>query len=232
MLVCFLLVSPIPAALVRDPFYTLRALPLFWGLTIVIAIGIIKIMAVLNRKLKTLMILVILLLSLSSLYSSYFVLLNFERSDIYGYPYQKFVELSANFPDNHFLLDSQEKSPTYIWIAFYKKFNPKKIQEISAPRINNNYYGDIPFNGRYLLDNIEIRPIYWEDDIYKDQILVGTTLAISQKQAEGHRLTKVFQISDYSGKAYLVGYQTNPRQHCLQEANEGLLNWRCEKLIK
>lgn len=231
LLLYCLLISPIPAALLKDPFYTLRALPFFWGLSIVISIGIVKMIEKLNRKFQLGIIFVLLLYSLIMLYSSYFILFQYERSGIYGYPYQKLIELIVQYPKSNLVLDSDDTFPTYIWIAFYQKFDPNKLQEISSPRIGKNYYSGMPFNGRYRLDNIEIRPIYWEDDIYKDQILVGTPISISQKQAEEHMLTKVFEIPDYSGKLYLTGYQTHPRQHCLQEIKENaLISPHCKKI--
>lgn len=233
LLLLFLLVSPIPAAIARDPFYTLRALPLFWGLTIIISIGTIKILDSLNKRKGISILLILLFVSLGTLYSTYFILLPNERSEVYGYPYQEFTKLALNSPFTHFVLDSEISFPTYIWIAFYSKFDPRKIQDISETRIGENYYIGLQFDGKYLLDNIEIRPIYWIDDIYKDQMLVGTTLSISQKQAKEHKLTKIFEIANYSGEIYLIGYKTHPKDHCIQELSEKVtLNPHCEKILK
>ena len=61
---------------------------------------------------------------------------------------------------------------------------------------------------------MELRPLNWESDIYKDQILVGDTLSISQGQVEEHFLKKEFEIQDPLGETLLQGFRTNPKLKC------------------
>ena len=84
--------------------------------------------------------------------------------------------------------------------------DPTKFQDANT----ENYYTDITYTPNQNFDNLEIRPIYWKEDVYKDQILVADTLAVSDKQAQEHKLILLKEIPDINGATILRIFQTNP----------------------
>ena len=89
------------------------------------------------------------------------------------------------------------------------------------------YYSSVDYEKEYKINNAEIRPIDWKEDVYKDQILVGDPLAISQNQADEHKLKLVFELKDLSREITLRGYSTNPREKCLPSPGQSVY---CDKL--
>lgn len=230
VLFAIILISPIAAAIVRDPFYTLRTLPGLWALTVIIALGFVDIFYNrVGRVLTYTALLISMVFSLMTLYSSYFILLKHERSSIYGYQYEKLAEILNNYQHRKILIDTPGDYPTYIWIAFHEQIDPLEMQNFSKVRIGNNYYGNVKFDPNYEFKNIEIRPLIWKDDIYKDQIIVASPVAISPTHVTEHKLTKIFEIKDQTGKVTLIGYSTNPKLKCGQQrignVLQNCLNW-------
>ncbi len=211
ILLLLLILSPIPAALTLDPFYSMRALELFWVLTIIAGLGVDYLLKLTTAKvLKTVLISSILTISLISFYNSYFILLKYERGDNYGYQYQKLVTKLKEYPNKNIVLDSGRFIGVHIWIPLYAKIDPVKFQSQVVTEIKNNYYNNNNLDEVTRIDNIEIRPIFWKEDIKKDQILIGDDLAISPAQISEHKLTPVFQVQGLDGKVRLRAYQTNP----------------------
>lgn len=230
ILLLTVLIAPIAAALTTDPFHTIRVLVFLWAITLVITLGLSEIFNKLAKKLfKYSLGLILLFISLLSLYISYFVLLNKERG-VFDYAYTKVLDKTEEFPDKKFIVDSSRQLGAGIRYAFYKKYNPHELQQKLGANIANNYYSNFEIEESYDLGNIESKAIEWENDIYKDQILIGDNLAISEGQIKEHKLGQVFTISDRSGKVVLWGYLTHPKDKCLSE-KEGHLNKKCDKWL-
>lgn len=215
ILIFITLISPIPAALTKDPFYTLRTLVFLWSISFTIAFGIYNILIKIPIfYLKFGLTLVILLFSTISLYISYFILFKYERADNFGYSSLKLFELieqNKNFIGKRFVIDTYADVGVSIKMAFYKKYDSARLQRILQPKVANMYYSSFGFEEEYVLDNIETRPIFWKEDVYKEQILVGNILAISDEQIKEHNLKFEFEIKNPSGKVSLKGYSTNPK---------------------
>lgn len=209
VIILTILVAPIPAALTKDPFYTIRALSLFWGFTFIIALGIINIVNLLPKLYKITIPAIFLIISLTSLYSSYFVLLKYERSNDYGYPFIELVKKTEELNSKEFLIDTGRVSNAYIYFAFYKKYNPLKFQKDNV-EVLNNYYKNIQLEEIHKMDNVTIKHIVWNKDLDKKGILVGDTLAISEKQAKEHNLTPEFEIKDLYNNVFFKAYLTHP----------------------
>ena len=64
------------------------------------------------------------------------------------------------------------------------------------PNIKLNYYQLTQFNSNYKIDNVEIRSIVWREDIYKNQILVGSPITISNQQAQEHKLVLSYLLGN------------------------------------
>lgn len=216
ILIFVILISPIPAALTRDPFYTLRTLVFLWSISFVIAFGIYNILIKFPfLYLKLGLTLAVLLFSTALFYISYFILFKYERAEDFGYSYIKlfeFIEQNENFSQRNFVIDTSRELGAGVRLAFFKKYDPVKLQQTLQPKVGNMYYSSLEFEEEYVLDNIEARPIVWKGDIYKEQILVGDSLAISEEQIKEHKLKLEFEIKDLSGKIRLKGYSTNPKE--------------------
>lgn len=209
-----IVIAPIPAALTKDPFYTIRTLVFFWSVTIIIAFGISDILNKLSRPLFCYaLILFFFLYSGFSLYTSYFILLKYER-EVFDYSYVKLLEKTKSFPDQTFIVDSSRQLANGIRFAFFKKYDPAKLQKDLGPQVSGKYYSNFEFDEPYVLDNLEARPIIWREDICKEQILVGDLLAISSDQVREHHLQFIFDIKDMAGDVALKAYLTNPEVTC------------------
>lgn len=182
-----IILSPIPAALSNTNYSTQRALPLLFFYTILIYLGMKKILAKFGGKTKILVVFGLSIFSLLMLWRSYFVLFPVEREYIWGGGYEQLAKFIKENSKEHFVVDSGRGMP-YANLEFYLQTN-KTV-------------------------NVEIRPIDWRNDICKRQILVGDNLAISEDQIKEHFLTKVFDKKDGRNVILLQGYETNPKLKC------------------
>lgn len=211
MIILLIILSPIPASLTRDPFSNIRVLAFLWGITIVVAFGIYELLKFFSSfKLKFMIVMALILFSLAELYITYFVLLKYERSEHYGYSYLEVLKQIGTMNDEKFVVDSSRELGTGIRFAYLTQYNPVSLQKVLGKQIKNQYYSDFEFDEPYMLDNIEARPIVWEKDIYKEQVLVGDLLAISDSQVKEHNLKFLFDIKDTAGDIALKAYMTNP----------------------
>ena len=221
LIIIIILTSPIPAALTRDSFYTIRALPLFWGLTAVLAFGLNNIIHYIpNLFSKISIFLILVTISLISLYSSYFILLKYEKSNDYGYPFIELVKKTTEFGNEQFIVDTGRRFAQYIYFVFYKKYDPEKLQAVNKT-ILDNYYDNTEFEELHVIDNVVIKPIVWNVDLDKKRILVGDTLAISEEQISEHKLTPIFEIKDLTNTIVFKAYFTHPE-----------LNYKNKDIIK
>ena len=217
LLLCLL--APLPAALAGDPFSTQRALPLLLPLIIVIALGTDRIIAKLKTKIWLPALAILISFSLLLLWRSYFVFLPNERAKAWGYGFRQLAEEIKKRPSDKFLIDQSRIKPAYIELTFFLKYPPEKFQKELDQTIKENYYTNTSFSENYSFGNIETRNINWEEDIYKEQILVGDELAISEGQAKEHFLTKVFEIRDPVDTIVFQGYKTDPKEKCAKTLN-------------
>ncbi|OGM22630.1 hypothetical protein A2961_03515 [Candidatus Woesebacteria bacterium RIFCSPLOWO2_01_FULL_39_21] len=214
ILITSALITPIPAALTHDPFATHRAMPLLGPQLLIIGIGINKTFEFLKPKFGWLILLLLFFLSGLFLWRSYFVLFPGERSYYWGEQYVELSKIIIQKPETHFVIDQGRLKTAYATIAYFTKIDPVIFQKSTGDTIKNNYYSALPYNHNYYFANVELRPLNWESDIYKDQILVGDTLSISQGQVEEHFLKKEFEIQDPLGETLLQGFRTNPKLKC------------------
>lgn len=227
MIILLVILSPIPASLTRDPFSSIRSLVFLWSITVIIARGVNYLANFfLLFKLKVLVFITIAFLSLTQLYLSYFVLLKYERSENYGYSYLELLKKIAPQMGTKFIVDSSRELGTGIRFAFLKEYNPLFLQQVLSKQIKGQYYSNFEFDEPYVLDNIEVRPIIWEEDIYKEQVLVGDLLAISDDQVNEHYLRFLFDVKDMAGNLFLKAYATDPKRKCEEAVFKGETNLR------
>ncbi|MDP2861055.1 MAG: hypothetical protein Q8N98_05100, partial [bacterium] len=205
--------APIPASLAPDPFSTQRALPALLPLSLIIILGLDRL--IFKKPLTLILLFPLLILSLFFLWRSYFLFLPKERARIWGYGFRELSEEIIRRPTEKFVIDEARIKPAYIELLFFLKYPPEKLHEAVEKSIKDNYYANPPFNSRYEFANIQTRGIIWEEDVYKNQILVGDKLAVSKEQATAHFLERVFEIRDPLGEIVFQGLRTNPVKKCL-----------------
>lgn len=234
MLILLIILAPIPASLTRDPFSSIRALVFLWSITIVIAFGTNYLLNIFSSiKLKALLFFAIASLSFIQLYLAYFVLLKYERSENYGFSYLELLKKITTQKATRFVVDSSRELGTGIRFAFLEKYDPLVLQKVLSGQIKNQYYSNFEFDEPYTLDNIEARPIIWEEDIYKEQVLVGDLLAISDSQVKEHHLKYIFDIKDKAGNIALMAYITDPKAKCKSAKLQGQTKLQyCQKYLQ
>lgn len=234
ILILLVVLAPIPASLTRDPFSSIRILVFLWGITITIAFGMHYLLSILSSfKLKALIFITITSLSLIQLYIAYFVLLKYERSENYGSPYLELLKKIENMKSEKIVVDSARELGTGIRFAFFKKYDPFSLQKVLNSKVRGQYYDNFEYDEPYILDNIEARPIIWEEDIYKEQILVGDLLAISNDQVKEHHLKYIFDIKDKAGNIALMAYITDPEAKCKSAKLQGQTKLQyCQKYLQ
>src|SRR3989344_3342913 len=214
ILILIIIISPIPAALTRDPFYTLRTLIFLWTISFAIALGIYHFLLSIPKFYQRAgLILPFIVFSIMSLYISYFILFKYERAENFGYSYMKaaeFIDQNKKYSQKKFVIDNPRDLGAGVRIAYFKKYDPIQLQQVLQPQVSNQYYSSIEFEEVQKVNNIDARPIFWEKDVKIDQILVGDSLAISDEQIREHKLKFEFEIRDLTGKVSLKGYSTTP----------------------
>jgi len=214
-----LLATPIPAALAADPFSTQRALPLLLPIGLTITLGMDRLIHKLKGIYWKPILLFLTFISFLLLWRSYFVFFPNERAKAWGYGFAELADAIRANPDTKYVIDQSRTKPVYIELAFYLKYPPEKFQQEVDQSIARNYYTNVDFSDNYKFANIETRNLNWQEDIYKEQVLVGDELAISVSQAKEHFLTKVFEIRDPIEAIIFQGYKTNPKAKCQHTQN-------------
>lgn len=224
-----LAIGPLPAALTRDPFYSIRVLSFLWILTLLIAFGSDYLIGFINSKrVKAALIIIFTAVSLIFFYNSYFILLKYERSDLYGYEYKELLDKLKPFSDKTVVVDAGRAKGAHIWIPFYGRIDPFKYQIQTSEKIKNNYYNNTDPDEVTKIDNFEIRPIIWKDEIYEDKIIVGDELSVSNQQIQEHKLKELFQIRGLNGKIKLYAFKTDPKAKCqMDKEKNSILHQNC-----
>lgn len=208
LIILMMLVSPIPASITRDPFSSIRALPLVLPLTILVAVGINKLIEK-YKKLGIIISIGLIIWSSGKIYLSVFKFNDYFRGWSWEEGIKDMVE-QVKESDLPIVIDNS-RGEIYSQVLFFTKANPKTYQENNFEVKENEYYNDMTRNKIKKIDEITIRGIVWGEDILKEQILVGDDLSINEKQMEEHCLSLVFEIKDREGKVIYRGVKTHPK---------------------
>lgn len=203
------LISPIPGSLSGHFISVQRVLSMIIPIVLIITLGFDLILQKFSKIYIYIIFSFLTIFSLLLLWRSYFVFLPKERSVWWSYGFEQLGNEIASNPGKKYVIDNTRDAAIYMNLLFHLKYSPSELQK-KFLNYKEIYYKNPPFNPNYNFANLEIRPIYWEKDIYVDQILVGDSLAISDSQIESHFLKKVIDIKDPIGKSIIIGYQTNP----------------------
>jgi len=207
LVILMMIISPIPASITKDPFSSIRALPLAFPLLVLMAIGIDKCL----EKFKffgEIGLLILLIWSMGRIYLPIFKFNDYFRGTSWDEGIEEMVN-EIKDEDLPVVVDNT-RGEIYSQILFFTQADPKKYQEENFEVSKESYYTDMTRNEIKQIKNISIRPIRWDKDIYKEQILVGDALSISQEQINEHCLTVLFEIKDTEGKIIFIGVKTHP----------------------
>lgn len=223
-IISFFLICPIPAAVTRDPYTTLRSLPLLIPQLMVISLGIEKIYGFIkNKKLIFLYsggIILITIYSLAKLYSSAFVLDDFYRAKYWYWGWDKVAGvINGVNTQNPVVIDNSRSDPELI-LAFFLKYDPARYQSDNFDVPLKEYYINLFRNRERHIGNIITRSINWEKDLMVDQYLVGDELAISPQQIKIHNLTLITEIKYPDGTVAFRIVRTNPIWEKLQRTDK------------
>ncbi len=210
ILILLLVISPLAAALTKDPFSTVRASLLVVPLALIIGGGLVQIGSRLKPALAIVLLIGVGMLSAGHLYRSLFVLLPNERYEVWaeGYP-----ELLTKIHSSHTPTIVDVDKPVYILYLFYNRVDPRQVQAQFTGSLAN-YYFLTNWENYYVDSHVQFRQLNWKADVCIDQLLVGSPLLISTTQAREHFLSQDMEITSRLGTPLLIGYRTHPRLKC------------------
>lgn len=209
-----LLVSPIPAALTRDPYSTLRSLPMVVPLIIIMSFGLVKVLEYrwsLLNKFKYLIICLFVLYSSVGMYVSIFHLNDYFRSIYWDYGWQGTVESFKSLDQNLPIVVDNSRGDIYILLLFFLKYNPSLYQKNNSEVPLSEYYTNMTRNPIKHLGKITVKSFTWGTDTDNiEQYIVADNLAISQVQINEHHMVIIKEIKHPNGDIALRILKTNP----------------------
>ncbi len=194
----FLLIAPIPAALTRDPYSTIRSLQMVIPLTIVISLAIVEILNKLKKTDQKIIfgvgISILIIYSLLRLYSSAIILNEYYRGVYWNYGWKEASLIIRGLNKNLPIVVDNSRDEPYIQLAFFLKYDPEKYQKENFEVPLSEYYTNMSRIKEKKIGNIVTRPIVWEKDLKTDEYLIGDALAISDQQMKEHNLKLIADI--------------------------------------
>lgn len=202
--IALLLVSPIAGALTRDPYATIRALPLVIPQLVIISLGMIGFWEKLSMYKKhtsklrigaVSVLFVLVIYSVAKLYSSAIILNEQFRGFYWDYGWEEVVNVVKNEfdPALPVVVDNARFEP-YSQIAFFLKYPPEKYQQENYEVPLSEYYTNMQRNRTKIIGNITTRAISWKEDLLIKQYLIGDGLAISEQQIKEHKLKLIHEV--------------------------------------
>jgi 4-amino-4-deoxy-L-arabinose transferase-like glycosyltransferase len=165
LLIVWMLLGPVPAALTGDPFHTYRSLLTYLPLCLFIGYGIYMIFDSF-KKYQKLLYLVLGALGAGSLVLfiyNYVFITQAERANYWDYGYKEVVEFASALPAGTRVIVDDPSSEAYIYFLFFGGANPAKYQEeikkLSPP--SNYYYESSEEIRPNRFGSFEFRPVDW-----------------------------------------------------------------------
>lgn len=231
LLIIYLLISPIPAALTGDPYTTIRSLNLLIPQLIVTSLGIICFYQHVNSRISSstkkqilkissiIAGVIIILYSITKLYSSVIILNEYYRAKYWNYGWEQVAKTIKQFDPNLPVVVDNSRGEPYSQLLFFLKYDPVKYQNDNFEVPLEEYYTNLNRNTEKHIGNITTRPIDWERDLLIEQYLVGDHLSISDDQISEHNLEIIDEIFYPDNSLAFRIVKTNPEFKRQQEAN-------------
>ena len=166
VILTWVLLAPLPAALTGDPFHTYRSLLLYFPLTLIIGIGLGKVFVFLNSIQKKWFISIVSVLLFSFLACflySYFYLTQADRARSWDYGYKEIMSTIKTFPKESRIIFDDPWTEPYIHYLFFLQIDPaiyqKEVEKEGYPK--DFYYSDISKLRPVKFDRVEFRRINW-----------------------------------------------------------------------
>ncbi len=218
--ICLLLISPIPAAVTRDPYSTIRSLQIAIPQIVLIAFGIFNLYSnVRGRRLKIISLFAFagfIIYSIFKLYSSVFILNDYLNAKAWHYGWKEVAQTIKNLDTNLPTIVDNARLDAYPELAFFLKYDPVKFQLENFEVSLDDYYTNLHHDKEKHLGSIVTRPISWEKDLSMNGYLVGDDLSISLEQIQIHKLTLISEIKYPDGSPAFRIVKTNPEFEELQ----------------
>lgn len=209
-----LLISPLPAAITRDPFSTIRALPLVIPIVIIMSLAIERLLRQLTtfrtKCLAGSLFLFLIIYSLAKLYSSGLVLNEFYRANYWDYGWEQVADVIKTLdPTIPIVIDNARGEP-YSQLLVFLQYDPRLYQSENFEVSPEEYYTNMGRNTNKHIGQIITRGIDWTPDNQKDQYLIGDYLAISSEQILKNHLLLVKEIKYPDGSPAFRIVKTQP----------------------
>jgi len=209
-----LLVSPIPAALTRDPYSTLRSLQLVIPQTILIAFGFIKFWNLVSptlNKLKYAVIGFLILYSTLHMYISIFYLNDYFTSHYWNYGWKETLDYIPKLDPNLPIIVDASRGDAYILLLFFLKYDPATYQKDNFEVPISEYYTNMTRNTTKNIGRLTVKNFKWGIDTdHVDQYIIADNIAIGEGQIQEHHLIKVHEILLPNSDVALRILKTNP----------------------
>lgn len=180
----WLFFSPIAASITWDPFSTVRALPLVFPLSVIIAVGVYEtILYLKSRNLRIAfggILVVVTVLSLLNLITQFFYLLPYQRAKYWELGYSQLGKSLLLYPNRKIVIDNS-RGESYIHILFFTKFDPATYQKETGYLELADYYSSYTRMSDKKFGQFEYRTIDWGKDVDNGSIIVGDELTFSRK---------------------------------------------------
>lgn len=216
LIIGMLLLSPIPASLTRDPYSTIRSLPMVIPLVLIVSLGLVKILDItkpLFNKLKYFFVVLFVIFSTTKLFVSVFYLHDYFRSAYWDYGWKQVIDYIPQLDYRLPILIDSSRSHPYIQFLFFQQYNPVTYQKDNKEVSPSEYYTNMTRNLTKNLGRITVRNFDWKADTEDvEQYIVTDYLAISSEQIKEHNLTLVKEIKFPDESVALKIIKTNPRK--------------------
>lgn len=165
LLLSWIIIAPIPAAVTGDPFHTYRSLLLYLPLSLLSGLGLVHAFGLLKRYKKVFLsgLLVLSTVSLLQFLFSYSVLTQATRARAWDYGYREMVEFVDSLPEGSRVVVDDPWTEAYIHFLFFGKVDPK-IYHAEVAKLGpqeNYYYTNSDEIRPNKLGTYEFRPVDW-----------------------------------------------------------------------
>jgi 4-amino-4-deoxy-L-arabinose transferase-like glycosyltransferase len=159
LLILWVLIAPIPAALTGDPFHTYRALLMFVPLTILIGFGF-------SRLKYPKLVVIISVFALMAFIFNYVFTTQVKRAHDWDFGYNQIVEFVNTLPGSTKVVVDDPWTEAYIHFLFFNRVQPGVYQkEVAAlGNVSSYYYSSSDEIRPNRLGSIEFRTVNWSTE--------------------------------------------------------------------
>ena len=166
LLILWLLISPIPAALTRDPFHTYRSILFYLPLSILIGFGIYKCIEH-YKKYKNIILTSVFLLSLYSVFSFFFNLFKVAPVTLWrewDYGYKEITEYIKEQASDLRVVIDDPYTESYIHFLFYGVIPIEEYQKEASLIVADKYYESSEELRPVKVGRFEFRSVDWPSE--------------------------------------------------------------------